>query len=306
MSTVLGIDGGGSKTVAVVAVDGQIRGRGEAAGSSLRHASEDEVRVRLREACNAALAKAGASAKEVRYVFAGMAGTTSSRGAGVRTAAILRESFSCPVHVVGDQEIALDAAFRGAPGAVAVCGTGSIAFGRNAKGEQARSGGWGGLISDEGSGYWIGRQAIIAALQRNEAGEPPELLQWIMKSFNTDTPEKLIELCNFQPPPAFADLAPVVMQTADNGDALAASILEEAGRQLARLCANVVGRLWLNFERVNVAMIGGVFVHSALVRHAFGFALAADFPNATVSLSEVEPVEGAAFRAEQAVAQSAK
>ncbi len=302
MSTVLGIDGGGTKTLAVVAVDGQTRGRAEADSCSLRHATEEQVRARLEEACHSALAQAGVSAADVRSVCAGVSGISSSREAGVRTASILRGIFSCPVAVVGDQEIALDAAFRGAPGVVVVSGTGSIAFGRNAQRDTARAGGFGSLVSDEGSGYWIGRQAVLLSLQENDAGEAPELMEWVLKRFNAATAKELVELCNRQPPPDLAELAPVVMQASEHGDPLAGSILDDAGRQLARLCCMVGGRLWLNFEKVEVAMTGGIFVHSARVRRAFAFALAGDFPNAAVRLSEAEPVEGAIFRAEQAPA----
>ena len=119
--------------------------------------------------------------------------------------------------------IALQAAFGDGPGVIVIAGTGSIAYGRNREGQTARAGGWGFAISDEGSGHWIGRTAVAAAIGAWD--EDPELdvplIEMLMKSWNLQTIEQLVPAANSAPPPDFAALFPAVLSLADSGDRIA-------------------------------------------------------------------------------------
>jgi N-acetylglucosamine kinase-like BadF-type ATPase len=197
--------------------------------------------------------------------------------------------------VVGDMVIALQAAFGDGPGVIVIAGTGSIAYGRNREGQIARAGGWGFAISDEGSGHWIGRTAVAACLRawdENHTEHAP-MLDGLMKSWNIDSREKLVLAANATPPPDFAALFPSVLALADSGDPVARDVLARAGTVLANLAGIVIRRLFQNSGSVPVAMSGGVFGSSALVRQVFYNSLRAESTEAGLNPGVIEPVRGA-------------
>ena len=204
---------------------------------------------------------------------------------------MMAEVVPCRVQVVGDTVIALQAAFGSGPGVVTCAGTGSFAYGRGADGQTSRAGGWGFAVSDEGSGQWIGRMAVGAVLRAQESGERPGLFAAIEKAWQTTTLNDLVRMANALPPPDFSALFPLVLSAGNAGDAVARAVLTRAGTELAELTKRVIQRLFSG--SVPVAMVGGVFRQSALVRQVFYNHLAAEFPNITVNPTVVEPVLGA-------------
>jgi N-acetylglucosamine kinase-like BadF-type ATPase len=205
----------------------------------------------------------------------------------------VEEVISGEVEIVGDMEIALEAAFGGGPGIVIIAGTGSIAYGRDAQARSARAGGWGFAVSDEGSGYWIGRAAVGAALRAEDRGESPFLFEEIARAWGLADRERVVLAANATPAPDFAGLLPVAIAAADAGDPLAQGILTNAGEELSGLVATVAQRLFPKAVTIPVAMTGGVFANSALVRQAFYNYLLAACPNVTLNQEVIEPVQGA-------------
>jgi N-acetylglucosamine kinase-like BadF-type ATPase len=201
------------------------------------------------------------------------------------------------IEVVGDMVIALEAAFGNRPGVIVIAGTGSIAYGRDSNGKTARAGGWGFAISDEGSGHWIGRSAVAAAVRAQDVDSAESmnqsLLGSLMKSWQAGTREQLVVMANATPPPDFAALFPVVLASSDHGDRIALDILSQAGGELASLATTVIARLLTNAEAPSVAMSGGVFGNSNLIRQAFYTRLRSEYPAAAVNPSMIEPVRGA-------------
>jgi glucosamine kinase len=150
----LGIDGGGTKTVCAVGDKTRVLARATSGGSNVVRSGEAAARESLLSAIREACASAQVQASDVRRVCVGGAGAARPEVAEfVRR--VVGEVVSCEVMVVGDMETTLYAAFEGGPGVIAIAGTGSIAYGRNAGGKTLRAGGWGFAISDEGSGQWI-------------------------------------------------------------------------------------------------------------------------------------------------------
>jgi N-acetylglucosamine kinase-like BadF-type ATPase len=201
------------------------------------------------------------------------------------------------IEVVGDMVIAMEAAFAGLPGVVVISGTGSVAFGRNHLGEAARAGGWGHAISDAGSGLWIGRAAIAAVMRALDTATPTTLLRGILDAWHLDSIEGLLQKANASPPPDFPQLFPAVESAASAGDAIAQQILSAAGNELAWLASVVIGHLWPKPQPVRVAIGGGVFAHSRLVRRTFWTQLRAERPCAAVSFKIIQPVTGALWMA---------
>ncbi|MHB9301873.1 BadF/BadG/BcrA/BcrD ATPase family protein [Thermofilum pendens] len=165
------------------------------------------------------------------------------------------------VYVRHDAEVALVGATLGEPGVIVIAGTGSVAGARNRRGDYARCGGWGYLLGDEGSAYWIAREALRAVLWAFDGrGPPTELTGAVLGALGLSSPEDLV-------PKVYAEgvgvrelarLAPLVTEAARRGDAVARRIVEEAAYHLALHVVTLVRRLGME-EPVKVALVGGVF-----------------------------------------------
>ena len=294
MAYYLGMDGGGSKTTCLIGDETSTLGSGSAAGSNIVRVGEQAARAAITAAMLQASIVAGVPLSQIARACIGAAGAGRAE---VRDAIhrILTEQVVCTVEVVGDMIISVDAAFGDGPGVITIAGTGSLAYGRNAKGLTARAGGWGFTISDEGSGHWIGREAVRMALRARDEGDDPPLLKSAMSLLGAATPEQLILIANAAPD--FSALLPAVLTAADAGDLLARQVLQHAGSELARVTVIVLRRLFREHEQAPVAMVGGVFRNSALVRQVFYNQVCSDFDTADVMPTVVEPVQGALIRA---------
>ncbi len=293
MSYYIGIDGGGTKTACAVGDEAQLLATASAGPSNIVRVGDAQARESLLLCVRQACAAAGVTPADVLRTCVGGAGAARPELAG-KVREILAELLPNPVLVVGDMEIALEAAFGTGPGVIVIAGTGSIAFGRNPEGDTARAGGWGFAIGDEGSAHWIGKQAVIAVLRaadENRNNESSRLAVALLKAWNVSSLLDLARAANAVPPPDFAGLFPAVIETQDE---LARDVLINAGRELARVARTVIRKLFPPDARtVPVAMTGGVFRHASLVRDVFYNELRALDERVTLNQKVVEPVEGA-------------
>ena len=106
----------------------------------------------------------------------------------------------------GDEEIALSGAFKGGPGILVIAGTGSNVMGRAADGTMYSAGGWGPALGDEGSGFWIGQEALRAGFWAKDRGVSTTLLTAIGGFWNAKALGEIVELSNARPGPDFAAL----------------------------------------------------------------------------------------------------
>jgi N-acetylglucosamine kinase-like BadF-type ATPase len=289
----LGIDGGGTKTTCAVGDATRVLAIGEAAGSNIIRSGEAQARASLHEAIGNACSAAGVKLSAIDGACIGAAGSARPDVCDL-VQQITGEILSCPIRVVGDMVIALNAAFGAGLGVITIAGTGSIAYGRNAEGATARAGGRGFAISDEGSGHWVGRSSVARALRDYDAGKDSRLLSAILRDWPAASAEELVRGANAVPPPDFARLFPTVLGAADAGETTAREVLAGAGAELAQLAKLVLERLFPHAQSgVPVAMVGGVFRQSALVRQVFYNEVRAACPQVCVSPTVVEPVVGA-------------
>jgi N-acetylglucosamine kinase-like BadF-type ATPase len=193
--------------------------------------------------------------------------------------------------------VALEAALSGNPGVVAIAGTGSIVYGRNARGETARAGGWGYRISDEGSGHRIGTNAVTEIMRARDAGRTTILFERIAREWNAASHDELVRKSNANPSPNFADLFPIVQKAAAARDEVALEILSRAGAELSRLALMVLDRLCQPGDSVRIGVAGGVFSHSPQVRRSFYNHLHAAWPKTSFCFKIVDPVVGALWMA---------
>ena len=291
MALYLGIDAGGTKTDCAVSNGAELLG--QASGESCKLArvgrarAHDNLHAVVQQACGGARVLT----REIQHVCIGMSGASLPEAVIWAQDTIRELTPEATIYVAGDHVIAHRAAFGTSHGVLVVSGTGSIAFGRNQKGETARAGGWGPAISDEGSAFWVGREAVAAALREYDTGIADGLLATIAQFWKI-APEEVVRVANASEP-RFAELAGTVVAAAEKGDVLAREITERAGQSLARIAAAVVGRLWPEGGVVPVALTGGVLQGSALVRQSFRDTMKRQNPEAAVSFAYVRPVLGA-------------
>src|SRR5215203_2623175 len=256
---VLGIDVGGSKTVCLLADElGAVRADVRGPGANLQAAGELHVEKIVHRVMEEALVERERPA----VVCVGIAGVDRDDDSRVVASIMRRISPGSRVVVVNDALIALVAAAGDSPGIVIVAGTGSIAYGRNARGLAARAGGWGHMIGDEGSGYWIGRQALAAAVREVDGRGPrTSLTEDVLAHFGvTDAAGLVAIVYNREVPRAnVATLGPIVQRARDRGDAVAMHILERASDELALGAASVAARLEMRGDPFPFVLAGSMF-----------------------------------------------
>lgn len=268
MSYFLGVDGGQSSTTALIGDDtGRVMGYGR--GGPCNHVKTGDGRAKFEGAILACVGQACAQAG-IEPVFA--SACLGFSGGPADKEAILREILHAErMSVTNDGVIALTGATAGAPGIIAIAGTGQIALGRNAAGQTARAGGWGYLFGDEGGGFDIARQALRAALRQHEGWGPrTSLHDVLLAEGNARDANELMHrfYTSDWPRPRIAALSKLVDAAAREGDAVAIQILHDAARVQAGFVAAVRTQLFAEGAPVLVAYIGAVW-RSQIVRERF-------------------------------------
>jgi N-acetylglucosamine kinase-like BadF-type ATPase len=299
MNVVLGIDGGGTRTRASIVADGRVLAYAENGSIKRLRVGEEAAEANLRALLAEVYAQAG-----VTGVYAASVGVASASMPGVAEwiTAVLREFAVERSEVVGDEVIALDAAFRGGPGILQIAGTGSNTIGRAPNGSRECAGGWSSRLGDEGSGYWIGLHSLRRALNAYDREEPTEILTKVGEIWCTLSLEDLVNLGDSTPGPDFAALAPAINELAEAGDPVAVGVLAQAAADLVEFVLLVRSKLRRKHKiegEVPVAWTGGVIEQMTLVREAFFAGLKAAAPEMPISLEPVVSLEGALWRAER-------
>jgi glucosamine kinase len=308
----IGIDGGGTKTTCVVGDDTNLLATATAGPSNIVRVGEAQARESLQQSVRQACAAAGITPGQVARTCVGGSGAARLELTEI-VRRILAEILPTPIDVVSDIQTSLEAAFGAGPGVIVIAGTGSSAYGRDRHGHTARAGGWGFAIGDEGSAHWIGRTAVAAVLRSadprdvtstpsvrgSNAAPQSSLAAALCKSWGVTSLDDLARAANSIPPPDFAALFPTV---AGSPDALARQVLSRGAAELAHVVAAVNRRLFAkeDIAPIPVAMIGGVFRHSPLVREDFYNELGKLDPRVEVIPQVVDPVKGALRMARRA------
>lgn len=299
MPLYLAVDAGGTNTACLLADDSGVLARHSAGTIKLIRATEWQARANLDTLLAGIAAQSGVDLRDVTSTCIGLAGVAIAD-----YVTWVRESFSRRVgghcQIVGDEEVALDAAFHGGRGVLVLAGTGSNVIGRSADGAIIRVGGWGPAIGDEGSGNWIGSQALRAAFRAHDIGEQTSLLRRITEYWRLAGIEELVAEANRVPGPDVAALTPVVLACAEQGDAVAARVLVSAGRELAEAAAIVIRKLCEsepNQPTPAVAVSGSILRQIRPVRETMIEFLSAKFSALRILADPVDPLVGALWRA---------
>lgn len=274
---ILGIDGGGSKTRALLADhSGAVLGVGTAGSSNYQSAGFAAATGALQMAIAAARQQAGVerASSSIAAACFGLSGVDRPDDQALFERWLGTQPIARRWTIVNDAELVLAAGTPDGWGAALICGTGSICYGRAPDGRTTRAGGWGYLLGDEGSGYDIGVQALRLATQTADGrADAQALLRMVLDEWQLDEPFALIGYV-YRPEMTRATIAALarrVAALADAGDAHAQAILDQAGRELGRLVTAVARTL--DLERPPLALGGGLLgaqrsLQQALQRYA--------------------------------------
>jgi len=294
----LGIDGGATKTLAAV-IDlerDQLHvGHG---GPSNEDAVGAKAAVQaLLDAAGEAIQAAGIGEQELACAVAAVAGTDTAALAGH-----VREVKGDSWIVVNDVVGAWATATGAGPGVAAIAGTGSNVFGVGEGGRSWRSGGWGHLLGDEGSGYWLGAESISAALRDRDASGPPTALGRAACDFyGCETVEAVASLV-YSKPLTKGEIAAFAIETAvlaDQGDEVARELFDRGGRLLGGQIAAVIEQVRLEGE-FPVGLIGSAYKAGEVFLAPLSKCIADVAPQAQVSIVEMAPVGGSLMLAAKA------
>ncbi len=300
----IGIDGGGSKTLALLAdARGAILGRGYSGCANYQSVGFPAAAQALSDAIAGAFAAAGAPMQPVAALCMGIAGSDRPEDQTLYLGWARTAWPGAPVSVVNDAQLALAAGTPEGVGVALIAGTGSIVYGQAADGRLARAGGWGHVMGDEGSGYAVGQAALQAVMRAYDGrGRPTALADAVLRHWDLAAPPDLVGQVyrTGMGPAEVAALAALVHAAAEQGDAVARDILAEAGRELALAVVAVVAQLGFSGS-VACGLAGGLIVNGALLRAAFLDAAAALGLDLQPITLVTEPAQGAVRLAQRMI-----
>ncbi len=327
MGLYLALDVGGTKTAAVLGTESTTLARTEAGSIKTLRLSPEEAARNLQMVLQALEQQSGQSIRG--QVMRTCIGTSGAAAPGVRAwmERALAEAVGGGLVILGDEVIAIDSAFAGGRGVLVIAGTGSNIVGRASTRAMVHTGGWGPALADEGSGHWIGSEALRACFRAIDRAEPstadavspdgsprpiapehlPSLLGRFLQALALPDLQAIIGEAN-APGFAAARLVPAVAEAARAGDLLAGEVLRRAGRDLAGLVAAVIAKMDRLEQKSRqaaeflsappaVAFVGSVLSHVAEVREAMFAGLRERFPSIELHEQATDPLAGALWHA---------
>jgi N-acetylglucosamine kinase-like BadF-type ATPase len=264
---ILGLDGGGTATtvwLAPLADPQRVVGRGKAGPANARTAGLDVAATSVLAAVERAFEAAGIPRRPVARACLAMAGADREEDRRRLLAWAQRAGFATRVRIVNDALPVLYAANREGLGVALIAGTGSLCLGRDRSHRIVRAGGWGYLLGDEGSAYWLAIQALQAVARAADGrGPATELSARALDHFGCNQPSELI-LKVYDPEmdrPRLARFAETVFELAKRADPIAEAIVDAAAEQLLQMVCTVIGQLRLDETLPTLAVTGGVLLN---------------------------------------------
>jgi N-acetylglucosamine kinase-like BadF-type ATPase len=298
----LGVDGGGTKTQAAICDEhGRILSVGQGGPSGIDSVGAEGALTGISAAVDDARRQAGLAAHPFDSVFLGMAGVVSEADRNIVRGVARQLQLGDVVDVDHDIRISLAGGLSGRPGIALIAGTGSSCFGMNERGERWQAGGWGHLISDEGSSYWFGWNAIRLALGAFDGRWQTSLLQPVKERLGLDDLLNILYRLYMQgvAKAEIAAFAPLVMEHAAAGDIMAQQLIEQGMDDLAQMVRAVAHRLGWGDTACEVTLTGGLWRAGEVVLAPFRAVLAEMLPLAKITMPELSPTMGACILALQ-------
>ncbi|MEK3734813.1 BadF/BadG/BcrA/BcrD ATPase family protein [Paenibacillus sp. FSL M8-0334] len=294
MAYVIGIDGGGTKTAVAIASDqGELIEQFHVGAINYNGGDAETIAASFQEMFDRIKACCGSSGP-IQQIVIGAAGISNPQVSIKLEHSVRRQGYEGALRITGDQETALYGAHNAMQGIILIAGTGSICFGVNAKGEKHRSGGFGHLIDDEGSGYSIGRQLLSVLVQAEDGRLSDTVIPaMVYKQLGLHTVQEIIGFVYSKETTKknIAALAPIMTTACEQGDEQALRIAKRCADSLHELLVPVIEKLGLQDSPIAVA--GSVLQQSPFVQEALANKLKETYPSTRLIL----PMKNAAYGA---------
>lgn len=294
---VLGMDGGGTKTkVCAAGLDGQIFDSFLGGSMNINSMGEAGVRQTMADIFGQLKAR-GADWTHLRGICLAAAGISNPLTRETLTASVLAAGIEKRPVIIGDHQAALYGAHGKGEGMILIAGTGSICYGLNHQGREARAGGFGHLIDDEGSGYALGRDVLSAVVQAEDGRKAPTCMrQAVLEQLGLSSIPELIQYV-YSPQTGkkeIAALAPIVMKGLEAGEEAAAEILQKAAGHLAELVFPVAKKL--SAEAGELAFCGSVITKNEVLIEMLKSKIQAVYPDLRCIRPRQDAAAGAVLR----------
>jgi N-acetylglucosamine kinase-like BadF-type ATPase len=293
---IIGMDGGGTKTRVMVKErpDGETLFEQNFGMSNYNNIGVEGLRTVFREIYEIVVSRFQERLQDAILVL-GSAGVDRQKDVDIYLSALKESGFTCQLEVVNDAEIALVGGNGARKDALMIAGTGSIVVGIDTEGKMVRTGGWGGLISDEGSGFQIGRHAIGAVMQEYDKLIPPTTFtEKLLSHFQLTSPEDFMDLLysgNTLPVDKVASCTPIILEAWKKGDEAARTIVEAELEKLVRLVVGISRQM--GSEKFRLSVAGSLLTKSPDYFGTLKEKLSVVLPQVEISAPLYEPVFGA-------------
>ena len=307
---VIGMDGGGTKTAAIIAdLHGNILAQHVAGPSNFQIIGVEKaartIFLLVRECCKSV----GVSPDKIRAMTIGLTGAgrpndQKRMADGLRKVALSKKTALRNVRIESDARIALEGAFKGGAGIILIAGTGSIAFGKDEKGNVHRVGGWGRILGDEGSGFFMGRYALTAVCRDLDGrSAPTALTKMIAKNFSMKSATDIITAV-YKNSFDIATVAPLVLNAAEKNDAVSLEIVQLASSELTEHIRALIEKLQplspKNVRKnVPLSFVGGLIANDTLLSRILRDQISQSLPHVNIIPPMSPPVYGAVVMALQ-------
>jgi len=295
MKYIIGVDGGGTKTEAVAySLEDKELGKGRSGFGNLLLDPNKALNniMEAIEKCKNSIEGQGEKC-ECLCIYLGLAGIEAGDNIE-KVESLLKEKFNCRVKASNDADIAHAALLRGEDGIMTISGTGSISYGLY-KGKKARAGGWGHILGDEGSGYFIALEAFKRmTFEEDSALTLSQLTKAIMSKLNINKVNDIKEFIYCATKGDIAAYAPVVVELAKASEVNSVHILKLAGSELAIMTERLHKKLGIN-EPINIGIKGSILTEVKIVREEFKSHLEKNLVGVSLIAEDISPTKGACY-----------
>jgi N-acetylglucosamine kinase-like BadF-type ATPase len=299
MSYVIGVDGGGTKTLGIIAdTSGNLLKSARRDSSNYLQVGIDKARENLISLLDELATSQNIGRNSVDSVCLGLAGAGRQEDRDTISTALRSGGLTTQLQIVPDFLIGLAAGTLSDPGIIVISGTGSVVFGVNKEGKTKRAGGWGHILADEGAGYQFGQEALKAVMRAyDKRGPRTKLTKKVLAALNLKHQDNLVKWSLSETgglsKPVVAELAPLVFEAYNEGDKVAGKIIDLACKGVALTVKAVVKGLNMNQDTFKIVLSGGNFTHQPVYVEKLRPQLKKVAPNAEAVMPKFEPVVGA-------------
>jgi len=298
----IGIDGGGTKTYGIIADEkGNMLAAARRDSSNYLQVGIDKARENMIGMIKELCQSQSIDMVSVDYIFFGLAGAGRADDQATISAALIEGGLREPqFSVTADFTTALASGTFGEPGVIVISGTGSVCFALAADGHQERTGGWGTLLADEGSGYDFGREACRAVMRAFDGRGPATLMtDKILAKLNLDSPLSLVKwsLTEGMQKDNVAALSPCVFEALNEGDLVAEKIINKSIDSMAEMVRAVARKLDITEDSFRIVLAGGNFAHQPYLVSTLQEKISGFCPKAEAVLPKYEPIVGGVIMA---------